>query len=418
MLKKEMMAALLCSIVWIQAESITISEDGAWCWFQDPRAVFVQGEHARTYAQWITHDGRLQIGAFDHDSKETKVFTLKENWGRNDHNVGSILVLPDNRIMVFYAQHNGRGLYCRVSASPETILAWDDEVAISTAGRITYNHPVFLEEENRYYVFWRARDWNPAFSTSTDGMNWSEPQTLIRRRGARPYLKVFDDGASSIHLAFTDGHPRDEQQNSLYYLHYKAGRFLKANGEVVGNMKDLPYTPEQTDRVYDGSTAGRAWVWDITLDDANRPVIAYTRLPEETDHRYAYARWTGDKWLDIQITEGGRWFPQTPEGQHEREPHYSGGIALDHANPSILYLSRPNDGQFEIERWVTPDAGHTWQSDAITQNSDALNVRPIVPRGHTGKSSSVLWMQGNYEFYTHYRTAIKMVLVQHPNAAY
>jgi len=41
----------------------TFTEDGAWNWCQDPRAVFVKGERARTYAQWVTRDGRLQVGA-------------------------------------------------------------------------------------------------------------------------------------------------------------------------------------------------------------------------------------------------------------------------------------------------------------------------------------------------------------------
>lgn len=35
----------------------TFTADGAWCWFQDPRAVYVKGEHERTYAQWMTEDG-------------------------------------------------------------------------------------------------------------------------------------------------------------------------------------------------------------------------------------------------------------------------------------------------------------------------------------------------------------------------
>lgn len=394
------------------AEERVMSGDGAWCWFQDPRAVFVKGEHSRTYAQWVTHDGRLQIGAYDHDLDETEVFTIKEDWGRNDHNVGSILVLPDNRLMIFYAQHNGRGLYTRTSSRPESIHQWEDEIAISTAGRITYNHPVYLREEDRFFVFWRARDWNPAFSTSSDGITWSEPQTLVRRSGARHYLKVVDDGASAIHLAFTDGHPRDEPRNSLYYLRYQDGAFHKADGELVGSMDRLPLTPEQADRVYDGSSDGRAWVWDIALDEDRHPVIAYTRLPAETDHRYGYARWTGVEWLDVQMTEGGAWFPQTVEGQVEREPHYSGGVALDHANPSIVYLSRPVNGQFEIERWTTQDKGRTWRSAAITRNSTAMNVRPVVPRGHAGPMSSVLWMQGSYEHYTRYRTSIRQQTIR------
>ena len=40
--------------------------DGAWCWFQDPRAVYFNRQHERTYAGWMTGHGNLEVGAFDH----------------------------------------------------------------------------------------------------------------------------------------------------------------------------------------------------------------------------------------------------------------------------------------------------------------------------------------------------------------
>ncbi len=398
------------------ADAHVISADGAWCWLQDPRAVFVNGKHTRTYAQWVTHDGRLQIGAYDHDTGKTAVHTLKQQWGNDDHNVGSILVLPDNRLMVFYAQHNGLGLYCRTSIEPEEIQPWEDEVTISDSGRITYNHPVYLRAEQRFYVFWRGPNWKTTFSASSDGRTWSEPRILIQGQGRtagniRPYTKVVSDGASSIHFAFTDGHPHNENENSLYYVRYEGGRFFRADGSLAGTLDALPIPHGKSDRVYDGSTKGRAWVWDIALDADGLPVIAYTRFPAEQDHRYCYALWNGEQWRDGQVAKGGQWFPRTPKGKRESEPYYSGGMALDHAHPATLYLSRPVNEAFEIEKWQTPDQGGTWRSRAITRQSHGLNVRPVVPRGASGSSSHVLWMFGSYEHYTRYKTVIKLLTV-------
>jgi hypothetical protein len=174
-------------------------------------------------------------------------------------------------------------------------------------------------------------------------------------------------------------------------------------------MNFLPIPNSNSDVVYDGKAAEvRAWVWDIALDESGLPVIAYTRLPEETDHRYCYARWTGEQWLDTELTAGGKWFPQTPEGKKETEPHYSGGMSLDHSDPSKLYISRSVDGVFEIEKWETQDKGKTWCSQPITKNSNHLNVRPIVPRGYVGKKPHVMWMFGDYEHYTKFNTGIKI----------
>ncbi|MEY3000997.1 MAG: hypothetical protein RL648_1211 [Verrucomicrobiota bacterium] len=391
-----------------------VTGDGAWCWFQDPRAVFIQGKHERTYIQWMTRKGQLQVGAFDHASKETVVHTLKEDWDVDDHNVGAFVVLPDKRLMAFYARHNKGGLFCRTTTQPEDICQWDEEVTVSGTDRVTYAHPVYLSEEKRFYVFWRGPTWKPTFATSEDGKTWSEPQVLIQEEGRddrkiRPYTKVVSDGKSTIHLAFTDGHPRNEAQNSIYYLRYEAGQFRKADGSLVGDLESLPVQHSKSDRVYDGrSTNVRAWVYDIALDKKGYPVLAYTRLPAESDHRYCFARWTGREWLDVEISPGGPWFPQTPDGEVEREPHYSGGMAFDHSNPFILFLSRRINGSFEIEKWQSRDNGNSWISQAITRDSGELNVRPVVARGFEEGIPHVLWMSGSYEHYTRYSTGIKL----------
>jgi len=157
-------------------------------------------------------------------------------------------------------------------------------------------------------------------------------------------------------------------------------------------------------------TGARAWVFDVAEDQDGRPVIAYTRLPQETDHRYHYARWDGAEWSDTELCAGGKWFPQTPAGKVETEPHYSGGLTLDHTDPSVVYLSRPVNGVREIERWTTADSGKTWKSKAITSGSAHDNIRPFVVRHHTPDGPTVLWLNlsGHYTHYTNYLASVKM----------
>jgi hypothetical protein len=382
-----------------------LSYDGAWCWFQDPRAVYVEGNYKRTYAGWITRTGTLQIGGYDHQTGGTMYYPLRKDWEVDDHSSNSLLALPDKRLMTCYTRHFKRGLFCRTTSQPEDILQWQDEVTVADTP-LTYSQPVYLSDEGRFYVFWRGLNRKPTFAWSTDGRNWREPRILIQERGretweVRPYLKVVSDGKARIHFAFTDGHPRDETNNSIYYLKYEKGAFYKADGTKVGDMYSLPIGHRMSDVVYDGkATNVGAWIWDIGMGEDGFPVIVYTRLPQETDHRYHYARWTGETWIDTEMTAAGPWFPDTPILQREREPHYSGGIALDHANPSVVYLSRPINGIFELEKWTTADKGRTWSSMAVTKNSRHPNVRPVVPRGYTGLEDHVLWMSGDYVHYT------------------
>lgn len=400
---------------------VQLTPDGAWCWFQDPRAVYIEGTKVRTYASWVTSHGELQIGAYDHRHGTVETFTLKSRWGIDDHNVGSILVLPDRRLMVFYARHNEAGLFCRRTTHPEDITAWDEEVTVTRMPRVTYSHPVYLADERMIYVFWRGETWKPTCATSPDGIRWSEPRILVREPGReggdiRPYLKVVSDGKRTIHCTFTDGHPRDEAHNSVYYVRYEHGVFTRADGSRIGRWSDLPLRQSACDRVYDARPTGvRAWVWDIAIDTSGRPAVAYTRLPSETDHRYHVARWNGSAWEDREVTVAGGWFPQTPAGKSEFESHYSGGIALHPVHPEIAYVSRPVDGSFRIEKWVS---GSTWWQHVLTLSDEgSRNVRPVVPAGYTGPEDLVLWMQGEYIHYTDFHTGIAMALprVWHPD---
>jgi hypothetical protein len=398
---------------------VKISDSGAWCWFQDPRAVYIAGQKKYTYAGWVSRDGKLQVGAYNHATNQTEIVTIEDEWGNNDHNTNSFLVLPDNRIMIFYTQHNQCGLYSRTTLYPEDVSTWSEKITVSDKRRITYSHPVYLSDEGRFYVFWRGESWKPTFAVSEDGVVWSEPRILFQESGheglrIRPYLKVISDGKSEIHFAFTDGHPAANSENSIYYALYKHGIFYQANGAIIDTLDELPIQHSHSDLVFDGKRQKMtSWIWDIALNAKGAPVIAYVRMPKKKDHRYHYVSWGGEAWRDYEMIPGGPWFPKTPWFKKEKEPYYSGGITLNHADPSALYLSRQIGGVFEIEKWVTPDAGASWSSFAITKHSKYDNVRPVVPRGGECYTDTVLWMQGDYIHYTNFDTKIMMYALAH-----
>jgi hypothetical protein len=159
--------------------------------------------------------------------------------------------------------------------------------------------------------------------------------------------------------------------------------------------------------VYDASE-GKGWIWDITVDRDNHPVMVFASFPSDVDHRYHYARWTGTEWYLTELTGAGRWFPQTPAGTVEREPNYSGGITLDYDDPSVVYLSRQMKGVFEVFRYSTRDKGVTWDSTALTWDTPAglVNVRPVVPRHHRHGIFDLIWMRGTYVHYTDFHTSL------------
>lgn len=109
------------------------------------------------------------------------------------------------------------------------------------------------------------------------------------------------------------------------------------------------------------------------------------------------------------MCDSGKWFPQTQEGQVEKEPHYFGGLTVHPSNSNVVYLSRQINGVFEIERWETDDMGKSWNKQTITKNSTLDNVRPYIPRGLPKTSPEiVLWMENHkYIHFVNYNVAIK-----------
>lgn len=390
------------------AASRTVATSGAWCWFGDPRAVHLDGEHQRTYVGYVDGHGHVKVAQYDHRTGQLTSTTVASGLPVDDHSNPSFVVRPDRRIVVFWSGHNGPAMCYRRSVRPEDTSEWGPivSVPVNTLGDngYTYPNPAQLSaEEDALYLFWRGGDFNPTFSVATGRGRWSPARTLVSVPGQRPYLKVASNERDTLHFAFTDGHPRNVN-TSIYYMHYRDGYLYRAGGELIGPM-GTPVTPAQASLVYDATrpaSRGRAWIHDIAIAADGHPVLTYATLPADADHRYRYARWTGARWFDRELTAAGDSISEDPA-----EPHYSGGITLDSTDPSTLLMSRQIDGINEIARWRTHDLGGTWIREQLTWRSAAPNVRPFSPRGLAGTGAfSAIWMAGRYPSYTQFQTGI------------
>ena len=387
----------------------TLDRDGAWCWFADPRALYHKGMKEQTYFSWVTGTGDIVIASYNHQTGEYKKNTLFERLQADDHANPTIFIRKDGKIILFYSKHFDTVMRYRISMNAEDVSSFGTEK--SFGNNVTYPYPFQLGDD--IVIFYRGdTDWHPAMAVShNNGETFEKPVKFITGGGQRPYTRYAQDPTGAIHVAFTTGHPRNEPSNKIYYVCYKKGKFYKADGSLIKDFGDganpLNIDTNDAETAYNASN-GKGWIWDITVDSLHKPVMVFATFPQDTDHRYHYARWTGTEWYQKQLTTAGKWFPQTPAGVTEPEPNYSGGISLDYDNPSQIYLSKQVEGVFEIMKFSTPDSGATWDSTVITRNtpSGLINVRPVVPRHHKKGFFDVLWMRGTYIFYTNYHTSI------------
>lgn len=419
----------ICHSLFAQKSDIyELTSNGAWCWFSDPRAIYANNEDM-IITGWVKDDGSVEAASLDLISNEVKTNVLFPQLQYDDHNNPAFVLLPDNNVLAMYTWHSTKkGVVYNITTNGSDVSSFGKAVVFKPKTdqlledfpreTYTYANPYSLKKEhNRIYSFGRWIGFKPNMVASDDnGKTWHTPRVIISPEkfdpGNRPYVKYFSDGKSKVHMVYTDGHPRNEPTNSVYYCYYENGAFWKADRSKICSVEELPFEPKDASLVYKPTNnSGLSWIADIVVDKKDQPIILYTRHPEETDHRYHYA-WYNKKinqWNDYEICKAGPWFPQTQDGKEEKEPHYFGNMTLHPADPSIIYLSRQINGVFEIEKRVTQDGGKNWEIEPITANSTFDNVRPYIPRDIAKKDKTVvLWMENKkYIHFTDYDVAIK-----------
>ncbi|MEX2601537.1 MAG: BNR-4 repeat-containing protein [Balneolaceae bacterium] len=410
-------------------EPILLSDDGGWCWFQDPRIV-AHGDHivlASVASGHIHPDRAGDVDAIIHtmSSGETEVVTLHDQLEANDHATPAFLVRPDERWLAVYTQHHHDSLmYYRIS-EPGNPAAWGDEQTFvpSEETVITYSNPWMLEsEDNRIYNFYRGLDnsFKPSWMWSDDlGESWESGSIFIdvpARFRHRPYVRYRSNGSDTIHMIYTEGHPRD-YDNSVYHIYYRDGVLHQSDGTPVASLSDGLERPEEGTLLYQGDADHVAWTTDMVLDSREFPRIVFSvkvgsanATPEENgmDQRYYYGRWNGEEWVVHEMAYAGTRL-------YRGEDEYTGLAAIDPKNPEVVYISTdadPETGEplisdadgerhYEIFRGETTNGGEEWQWTALTAHSDRDNLRPVVADG-LENGTFLAWLRGEYRSYTDY----------------
>ena len=419
-----------------------MTSNGAWCWFSSSTALYDNGD---IIASWVTNSGSLQVGSYQVGSGQTSVATLLSGTAPDDHNYPAFYKTSDGRLTAFFDLSDDTVdpyVRYRTTVAPGDISAWTAMASINTntSGSwpfSTYVNPYQVpgSDPNQALLFWRGGNLNPSYSTgtynsTTTSWTWSSAQTFISNPGQRPYVKYCEDGSHSrIGVLFTDGNPAETTNNVYFAYVAKDGSgnlaYYQPNGTKIQNLSAGPITPSQaiqTSAVFNKNASGgatdNAWVWDTAFDKTGNPVVVYTVFPDDNRalHQYWWGRWNGSAWdKHLLVADSGGSIEAG--GATGSEPYYSGGITLDDADPSTVYLSCKNSlGGWDLEQWKTTDLGATWTDIDITSGSTLKNVRPIVPLNHPANTDMVLWMSGSYNDYDgNFNTAIDVWTVPEPS---
>lgn len=401
-----------------------VTPEGAWCWFADPRALYhesADGKIRNTYIGYIDTHGIIKATQYNHRTKVREEVLIRSYFQPDDHNNPTFLVLPDDRVMIFYSRHTDEAcFYYRISQKPGDITSLGNEKRLETAHKTTYPSPFILSDDPTHiYLCWRGIKWHPTIARLTlpdaeDNVSFDwEPRQLVQSTAARPYAKYASNGKDKIYLTYTTGHPDVENPNWVYFNYINVNKDTSAitltdvRGKVLSTINAGPLQINKEQTYADAYPAAvvnrdpfRNWVWQVSFDPSGNPVIAMTQIDDSKDHHsYHHVRWNGQEWVKTFLTDAGGHFHQTPD----LEKCYSGGMAIDESNTNIIYGSVPVEGKhgkvYEIIQYSlsTTSPGEV-SNKQLTHDSQENNVRPYYIT-HSAQSKDGLrlaWMNGKY----------------------
>jgi hypothetical protein len=432
----------------VKGNLIQFNDNGAWCWYQDERAVidFAAGklllgsDGSGSGVGGSPRSGDVEAVLFDLNSRVPKRFTLREGdpsiFYCDDHCAPAFIIRPDGEYLAFYAAHfndtsSHYRLYDGTAWGPESVFNWKKERPGGANFQTTYSNLHYLSAEGRLYNFVRGNNKSPNVMVSTNmGDSWVYGGQLSTNANVgynNGYYKYVSNGVDRIDFICSDYHPRDFP-TSIFHGYIKDGKVYRSDGTVIDNnlfdILDLPSTAAMTlvfadGTVVQGDTMHRCWNTDVQrYDDGTIATIITARANNNVggsstainpDLRFLYSRFDGTKWTTTYLGKAGsKLYPS--------EQDYTGLGAMHPNDPNIIYLSTPSDprdntnlGVHEIFKGVTADQGKTWTWTPITQRSVRDNMRPVVPAWDKN-NTALLWWRGTYSSAQSYNSAIVGIL--------
>lgn len=455
----------------VHGNLIQFTDNGAWSWYQDERAI-VDVSMGALWVGSIANQSGLGGGAVDGHVRATR-FDLNtgirtatvlgdiESYGAgDDHNVPAFLLKEDGDILAFYAGHNNvngaenyNSFYRTYDTSAQN---WSSQSQYNWAGVIpadapgaggtTYSNVFQLSGEDadgdgngRIYNIARTQQSPHMMYSDDNGATWLYGGQLTQQNATPPsssyvngYYKYSSNGTDRIDIVATEYHPRD-YNTSIYHAYIQGGTLYNSSGDAIDsdifdsassfNSGSVASTDSFTEVFQAGSAENsRAWNTDVqSYSDGSISVLFKARdgrfgshSSGADNHNVWIARFDpiAQVWTSHEVARaGGQLF-----GGNETD--YTGLGAFDPNDPNVLYISTEinpltssQTAHHEIYKGVTPDYGATWSWTAITENSSYDNLRPIVPKWDED-NLALLWWRGTMSSSQNYDTAVTGIVIQ------
>lgn len=339
------------------------------------------------------------ISFYDHNKHQvSKPVVVHDKQGVSDpHDNPSLSIDSDGYLWVFVSgREMVRPGYIYRSLKPYDIQGFER----IKEDEFTYPQPWFCEEKGFVLLFtkyidvgeveWK-KDRELFCMTSPDGINWSQPQKLVK--GGHYQMSNHKDGR--LITAF-NSHPDDlnvDGRTNLYFL--QSDDFGKTWKTIQGEKLALPLNSfENPALIREYQSEGKlVYIKDIGFDLKGNPVMLYITSnhfkpgPAGDPRMWTIAHWSGEKWLFKEVTtsthnydmgsiyfeEDGTWriiAPTEPGPQY----HGTGG---------------------EVAIWTSNDEGMTWEKKHDVTPKSKMNHTYVRRPVNAHPDFYGFWADGN-----------------------
>lgn len=414
---------------------VTVKKNGGYNWFIDSRALLDGDKVIVGSVAGMTRDGSsagdVQVTSYDLKTGAAATSTLAPAFVTDDHVSPALLKRTDGRYLAVFQKHDIDGLLrWTLSANPGSAAAWGAVQEVN--GNTIDNRGLCFSEliqvppaanapagtPGRIYEFARGAGYDPNYLVSDDNgatfryggkvMMWENPDPKFP---GRPYIKYAGNGSNTIWMACTEDHP-NEMNTGIWAGFIRGTQVYPSTGRAAGPLATTAETtikPTSLTQVFKGEANAIAYLNDIKVAPDGRPVVTFSvRKDDGRDIRYYFARFDGREWKSHEMARAGSTI-------YMGEANYAGLASIDPGNPWNVFISANSDPKtgaelksnadgkrhFEIYKGTTADMGATWNWEAVTANSTADNIRPLLPSRNSARRV-VLWLRGTMTTYKNY----------------
>lgn len=357
-----------------------------WSWWVYPQAVSFKRVRSRLYWTYTTADGHSGIAAYDFDTRQVVKNNLKAA-DVDDHNAPAVHIFDDGVIMCAYAggHYVDHRIHVRVSATPESIEYFGDDIGFDCTGETTYSQIVACGE--KVYVFYRSGTNAWAYRFTTDrGATWSA-ETVLITASVQYYCKFVPTTASGVIRVIMYSNPEQNDHDIRQaFLHtdndtlYNSDNSTLLGKENISNAAVTAIVPLLTGW-------GTQRLFDVAVTPVERPLILYATYNGGSPNDSAYRVY--DSGAMYVLANGGRGI----------KAHYQCGCAWI-GTDRIACIRNDNHGTDVVELYrysgsEAPVLDQTVYTEA-TGSLPIRNARPIVDIN----CKAFLWQRGYYNYAT------------------